>query len=83
MHDLKLTMSAWPLIGLAVLAVAGCGGGADNENAPLAEGENRAPKGNQPGAPETTLQIASWDETQQLLADHAGKVVVLDVWASW
>jgi len=29
------------------------------------------------------LKLASWDETQQLIARHHGKVVVLDVWSTW
>jgi thiol-disulfide isomerase/thioredoxin len=28
-------------------------------------------------------RLASWDETQQLIASHKGKVVVLDVWSTW
>jgi thiol-disulfide isomerase/thioredoxin len=28
-------------------------------------------------------RLASWDETQQLIATHKGKVVVLDVWSTW
>ncbi len=28
------------------------------------------------------VQIRSWDETQKLIAEHKGKVVVLDVWST-
>lgn len=30
-----------------------------------------------------TLKIANWEETQQLVAQNAGKVVILDLWATW
>ena len=30
-----------------------------------------------------TIKIASWEETQQLVAQNTGKVVILDLWASW
>ena len=28
-------------------------------------------------------KLASWAETEQLIASHKGKVVVLDVWSTW
>ena len=34
-------------------------------------------------AAEPTMQVASWQETMDLVAQHQGKVVVLDMWASW
>jgi thiol:disulfide interchange protein len=30
-----------------------------------------------------TIKVANWEETQQLVAQNAGKVVVLDLWATW
>lgn len=36
----------------------------------------------QPAA-EVPLTIKSWDETQQLVAAHKGKVVVVDIWSTW
>jgi len=30
-----------------------------------------------------TAKIASWEETEQLVKSHAGKVVVLDLWSTW
>ncbi|MDP6467392.1 MAG: hypothetical protein QF918_06620 [Pirellulaceae bacterium] len=30
-----------------------------------------------------TTKIANWEETQQLVAQNPGKVVILDLWASW
>ena len=34
-------------------------------------------------APAVETRLASWDGTQQLVASHQGKVVVLDVWSTW
>lgn len=50
-----------------LLLVAGCQGAA----------------GPAPQAPAVTARLASWDETQQLIASHKGKVVVLDAWSTW
>jgi thiol-disulfide isomerase/thioredoxin len=33
--------------------------------------------------PSVQVRLASWVETQQLIAGHKGKVVVLDVWSTW
>jgi thiol:disulfide interchange protein len=30
-----------------------------------------------------TIKIANWEETQQLVAQNPGKVVILDLWATW
>jgi thiol-disulfide isomerase/thioredoxin len=38
------------------------------------------PAANPPSVP---LRLASWDETQSLIASHKGKVVVLDAWSTW
>ena len=34
-------------------------------------------------AGQPTIEIANWEETQQLVARNTGKVVVLDLWATW
>ena len=34
-------------------------------------------------ADQPTIKIANWEETQQLVAQNPGKVVILDLWASW
>ena len=36
-----------------------------------------------PSSAPAQTRLASWDETQQLVASHKGKVVVLDVWSTW
>jgi ABC-type enterochelin transport system substrate-binding protein len=30
-----------------------------------------------------TIKVANWEETQQLVAQNPGKVVILDLWATW
>jgi thiol-disulfide isomerase/thioredoxin len=34
-------------------------------------------------APDVQVRLASWQETQDLIASHKGKVVVLDAWSTW
>jgi len=36
-----------------------------------------------PSLPSVPLRLASWDDTQKLIASHKGKVVVLDAWSTW
>jgi thiol-disulfide isomerase/thioredoxin len=36
----------------------------------------------EPSAPTVTLDIKNWDETLELVAQHKGKVVMLDVWST-
>jgi thiol-disulfide isomerase/thioredoxin len=38
----------------------------------------------QPASPSPVqVRLASWDETQTLIAAHKGQMVVLDVWSTW
>jgi len=32
---------------------------------------------------EVTVEVKSWAEVQQMVADHRGKVVVVDIWSTW
>lgn len=57
--------------------------------AAIAKPDTAVEAGNDAGARSATaaeegvpLKIASWAETQKLVADHRGKVVVLDVWST-
>ena len=36
-----------------------------------------------PAVDEVTVQIASWQDVEKMVADHQGKVVVVDLWSSW
>ena len=44
--------------------------------------ESNAPTMNSPPAAAVTLNIKNWDETLALVAQHKGKIVVLDVWST-
>jgi thiol-disulfide isomerase/thioredoxin len=35
------------------------------------------------GSDEVTVNVASWKQTQEIVAKHKGKVVVLDLWSTW
>jgi len=35
------------------------------------------------GKQEVTVEVKSWAEVQQLVADQRGKIVVVDVWSTW
>ncbi len=37
----------------------------------------------EPAPPAVPLRLASWEETQALVASHKGKIVVLDAWSTW
>lgn len=32
---------------------------------------------------EVTVDVKSWSDVEQMVAEHAGKVVVVDVWSTW
>ncbi|MEO2047805.1 MAG: hypothetical protein ABGX16_14680 [Pirellulales bacterium] len=80
-------MTKWKSLGvLSVLLLAtACGCGktefvnvgpdANNTSAPIISGKTST------GQP--TIKVANWEETQQLVAQNAGKVVILDLWATW
>lgn len=57
-----------------LLFVSGCGGG------PAAPVEATGPATT---APAVEVSVKSWEETQQLVAQHPGRVVVIDLWTTW
>ncbi len=61
--------SLTPFWSLALLVLTGC---------PSAD-----PPVQPPAAQEPSLVVASWDEAEQMVAVHQGKVVVLDLWSTW
>ncbi len=63
---------------VAVMATAGCGSEAVDGNGDAGTG-TASP---QPEKPEVTLKILSYEDFQQLVAGHKGKVVVVDVWST-
>ncbi len=76
-----LYVLAAALMGMGLLA--GCEKPANGPGADPGQKEAAEDKagGNAAAAP-VKLDIASWDEVQKYVADHQGKVVVLDLWSS-
>jgi hypothetical protein len=80
-------MKYWTLCLLwaASTLVLGCAG----QSVPAPSEESTAPSGEAPATVATEqaegipLTIASWDETQDMIAEHRGKVVVVDLWTTW
>ena len=33
--------------------------------------------------PSVSVEVASWDDVQRMVAEHQGKVVVVDIWSNW
>jgi thiol-disulfide isomerase/thioredoxin len=76
------------LFTLTALICAGCNQGDTPETVqpPPTTDVAEAPPPEQPEVPpqpDVTVTIKSWDETQQLVAQQRGKVVVLDLWSTW
>lgn len=84
-----MTISCMRSVARLVLAIcllfAGC-----QERTPPASPET-ATQAKSPKATETpvdakqavTVEVKSWAEVQQMMADHRGKVVVVDIWSTW
>ncbi len=77
------------LIATACLCAASCGP-SEPSSQPSAAGTSGVNAGaaadtaSQPSEdPEVTLEIKSWDQTQEYVAAQQGKVVVLDLWSTW
>ena len=65
------------LLLLSLSAIAGgCEDRATSDIPPGAGGEKQPTTA-------VAVQVLSWDETQALVAQHKGKVVVIDVWSTW
>jgi thiol-disulfide isomerase/thioredoxin len=68
-------------------SVAGCRP-ADSPTAPAPSISMTAHLSAEPGATAdpavgVTVEVRSWSEVEELIADHHGKVVVVDVWSTW
>ena len=64
------------LLVAALLFTVGCGG-TDSVN-------NKAPEnGTEESAAAVSLEVLNSDETDELIASHKGKIVVVDLWALW
>lgn len=62
------------LLYLATFSAAGCNNATD--------GVSAAPDA-EPATPTITVETRSWEELQQVVGEHAGKIVVVDLWTSW
>jgi thiol-disulfide isomerase/thioredoxin len=49
----------------------------------VSAGCNTQPAADESTSPAVGVRLASWDETEQLIASHKGKVVVVDAWSTW
>lgn len=78
-----------PLSIAVALTFIGCEAASNSKPAPAPKSLEAevAPTTKSPSKPDTpaaavTLDIKSWDETLELVAQHKGKVVVLDLWST-
>ena len=71
-----------------ILVLPACNGAKNAGTASDTSGPDAAAKvpGDSTGgaeAAEIELTVANWEQTQEIVAAHRGKVVVLDLWANW
>jgi thiol-disulfide isomerase/thioredoxin len=64
---------------LVPFALTGCQPGAS----PAVAEESPQQKGAPAKGDKIPLELASWDETEKIVASYKGKVVVLDIWSTW
>jgi hypothetical protein len=70
-------------LALVALSLAGCSAGDVADVQQEADVAGQPPPTEEAPSPSVSVQIASWEQTQDLVAQQHGKVVVMDVWASW
>ncbi|MBW3600339.1 MAG: TlpA family protein disulfide reductase [Planctomycetes bacterium] len=76
-NDAAKHLGRWMTAAVSAAALlTGCGREAAENSAPAPAVESAAPAASVP------IRLASWEETEELVADQ-GKVVVLDVWSTW
>ena len=77
----KITTPVRVLLLAGLLCAAGCGGDNSVENEPsdpAPEAESKADP-----APAVSLKVLTGAETDELIASHKGRIVVVDLWAFW
>lgn len=73
-------MPARMLLVAALLFTVGCGEtDTVNNKAPKSGTEESAPAGSE----SVSLEVLTSAETDELIASHKGKIVVVDLWALW
>ena len=82
-----MRMLAAVLFLMSAIMSLGCGGDSPSKPAPVttppsANGHSAPPTVVEQKSDGVTLDIKSWDETLALVAEHKGKVVVLDLWST-
>jgi len=73
-------MPARILIVVALLFAAGCGETNSDNNKPSPNGTEESESA---GSDPVSLEVLNSDETDELIASHKGKIVVVDLWALW
>lgn len=74
---------------MAAIFLAGCGKPDAPMNSPVSSNDKGASTTTPPveNLPELTGEVAisaaSWDDVQKRIAEHQGKIVVIDVWSNW
>ena len=73
-------MPARILLVAALLLTVGCGetNSVNNKTPESGTGESAAA-----GSDAVSLEVLNSDETDELIASHKGKIVVVDLWALW
>ena len=79
---------SFPLVGvIALLSATSCQPSGTSPVAPTQRTQDQAsvdqPEKAEPGTDQVTVEIKSWAEVQQMMADLRGQVVVVDVWSTW
>jgi peroxiredoxin len=95
LRDIRFAVVLWALTVLLVAALAGCGGGqeAAESEAEMSEGavaqqdasveSGGEGVGTEKGMSPPAFTLPALDGAQVSLSDYEGKVVVLDLWATW
>jgi hypothetical protein len=87
---LRITLPARVLLLAGLLCAAGCGGGDSVSDEPPAPNADQSATSDP--APDTdsksdaaavSLDVLNASETDELIASHKGKIVVVDLWALW
>jgi thiol-disulfide isomerase/thioredoxin len=71
------------MLAALVLVSAGCQSANDTANAEDTSKKSSPKKETSAPADKIPLEVASWEQTQKIIAENKGKIVVLDLWSTW